>query len=250
MRWLFALLVLACSVAAAQPPLSGLNFQGEDVRRLQQDDFANPGMLWIERGERLWRQARGAAGIACFDCHGEASRSMRGVAARLPAWDTRAGRVTTLDQRIDACTTIEQRDDPRAAESPDQIALIAYVTLQSRGLPMMLTITEPLQELFEHGRTLYHTRIGQMNLACADCHEQSVGKTLYVERISQGQPTAWPAYRLEWQSMGSLERRLRACFIGLRAEMPVYRSYDLVALQVYLGWRARQLPLESPGVRH
>ena len=66
---------------------------------------------------------------------------------------------------------------------------------------------------------------------------------------SQGQPTAWPAYRMEWQAAGSLERRLRACFLGVRAEMPAYRSEDLLALQVFLAQRAQGLALEAPGVR-
>jgi sulfur-oxidizing protein SoxA len=101
----------------------------------------------------------------------------------------------------------------------------------------------------EAGRRLYNQRMGQMNLACTHCHDQQAGKTLLVEKISQGQPTAWPAYRMEWQSAGTLERRLRACFLGVRAEMPPYRSEDLAALQLYLAWRAQGLALEAPGVR-
>ncbi len=54
---------------------------------------------------------------------------------------------------------------------------------------------------------------------------------------------------MEWQAEGSLERRLRACSLGLRAEMPAYRSGDLLALQVFLARPARGLALEAPGVR-
>ncbi|MBK9019054.1 MAG: hypothetical protein IPL72_03270 [Sulfuritalea sp.] len=54
---------------------------------------------------------------------------------------------------------------------------------------------------------------------------------------------------MEWQAAGSLERRLRACFLGLRAEMPAYRSGDLLAPQVFLAQRAQGLALEAPGVR-
>jgi sulfur-oxidizing protein SoxA len=93
------------------------------------------------------------------------------------------------------------------------------------------------------------TRFGQMNLACTHCHDRKAGQTLLTEKISQGQPTAWPAYRLDWQGAGTLERRLRACFLGVRAEMPAYRSEDLTALQLFLAWRAQGLALEAPGVR-
>jgi len=54
---------------------------------------------------------------------------------------------------------------------------------------------------------------------------------------------------MEWQAEGSLERRLRACSLGLRAEMLAYRSGDLLAPQVFLAQRAQGLALEAPGVR-
>jgi len=61
-----------------------------------------------------------------------------------------------------------------------------------------------------------------MNLSCAHCHDAQWGKRLLSETISQGHPNAYPAYRMEWQTMGSLERRLRACLSGIRAEMLPY----------------------------
>jgi sulfur-oxidizing protein SoxA len=116
-------------------------------------------------------------------------------------------------------------------------------------MPLQVEVDGPARPVFERGRDLYRTRIGQMNLACTHCHDQQAGKTLLAETISQGQPTAWPAYRMEWQAAGTLERRLRACFLGVRAEMPAYRSEDLVALQLFLARRAQGLALEAPGLR-
>lgn len=246
--WLWVLALLA-GAALAQAPRSGLDYQGEDIRRLQGDDFANPAMLWAERGAATWQRRQGAADKSCADCHGAPGQSMRGVAARLPAWDARLGRVTTLEARVTACITREQQAAQPAPESGDLVGLLALVSLQSRGLPLRVDVAGPAQPAFERGRRLYATRIGQMNLACTHCHDQQAGKTLLNERISQGQPTAWPAYRMEWQAAGTLERRLRACFLGVRAEMPAYRDDDLTALQLYLAWRAQGLAMEAPGVR-
>jgi L-cysteine S-thiosulfotransferase len=244
---LLSMCFAAC--AMAQAPRSGLDYQGEDVRRLQQDDFANPAMLWVARGEVAWRTKRGAAGKSCADCHGDAAHSMRGTAARLPGWDTRLARVSTLEARINTCVAQEQRAPEFVPEADDLVGLLAFVSLQSRGLPQKVDATGPASPVLERGRELFMTRIGQMNLACTHCHDQKAGRTLLTEKISQGQPTAWPAYRLDWQSAGTLERRLRACFLGVRAEMPAYRSEDLTALQLFLAWRARGLELEAPGVR-
>jgi sulfur-oxidizing protein SoxA len=174
---------------------------------------------------------------------------MRGVAAGYPAWDKRLARMVTLGARINACVTERQGAVALLPESQDLVGLSAYLSLQSRGIPIQVKVDGPAGPMFEQGRRLYVTRFGQMNLACAHCHDQNWGKTLLAEKISQGQPTAWPAYRLEWQSAGSLERRLRACFLGVRAEMPAYDSDDLVALQLYLAWRAQGLTMEAPGVR-
>ncbi|MBI5109379.1 MAG: sulfur oxidation c-type cytochrome SoxA [Rhodocyclales bacterium] len=242
-------LLLLVAPAWAQAPRSGLDYQGEDIRRLQADDFANPAMLWVERGAAAWKRKLGAADKSCADCHGDAEKSMRGLAARLPAWDARLGRVSTLESRINACIVREQRAPEPPPEAADAIGLQAYIALQSRGMPLRVEVDGAARAMFERGRALYGTRIGQMNLACAHCHDQHAGKTLLVEQLSQGQPTAWPAYRMEWQAAGTLERRLRACFLGVRAEMPAYRSDELTALQLYLAWRAKGLALEAPGVR-
>ena len=242
-------LIVLAATAAAEPPRSGLDYQSEDIRRLQADDFANPAMLWAERGAAAWQERRGKQNKSCADCHGAAEQSMRGVAARLPAWDARLGRVSTLDAHINACVVGEQGAAELAPESEPALALQAHVALQSRGMPLRVAIDGPARAVFEQGRALHRARIGQMNLACAHCHEQQAGKTLLAETISQGQPTAWPAYRMEWQAPGSIERRLRACFLGVRAEMPDYRSADLVALQLFLAWRAQGLALEAPGLR-
>jgi len=88
-----------------------------------------------------------------------------------------------------------------------------------------------------------------MNLACASCHDDSWGKRLLVETISQGHPDAFPAYRLEWQGVGSLQRRIRACLFGVRAEMPAVGATELTDLELFLAWRAKGLPIEAPGVR-
>lgn len=249
MKALALSLALLAAPAWAQAPRSGLEYQGEDIRRLQGDDFANPAMLWVERGAAAWQRKQGAANKSCADCHGAAEQSMRGLAARLPGWDARLRRVSTLEARINACIVREQRAPEPPPEAADAIGLQALIALQSRGMPVQVDVAGAARALFERGGDLYKQRIGQMNLACTHCHDQKAGKTLLVEKISQGQPTAWPAYRMEWQAAGSLERRLRACFLGVRAEMPAYRSDDLLALQVFLAQRAQGLALEAPGVR-
>jgi len=248
--------VFGAALASAQeralplPALrSGITFAGSDVRAMQADDASNPGFLWVESGEKLWNATTGAAGKSCASCHGDARASMRGVAARYPRFDATAGTVQDLEARIGDCRVRRQQAPPLARESEELLSLTAYVALQSRGLPTGVTIDGPARAAFERGRAFYEARHGQMNLACAQCHEQNWGKRLLSETMSQGHGNAFPAYRLEWQSLGSLQRRLRACLFGIRAEMPPPGAPELTDLELYLAWRAQGLPLEAPGVR-
>jgi L-cysteine S-thiosulfotransferase len=249
----FFLLLSAYAATAAEPqrpqPLkSGIEFAGDDLRKLQADDFANPGMLWVERGAKLWSTAAGKAGKSCADCHGDAAAGMKGVATRYPRTDAGAGRVVNLEERINLCRARNQAP-PFQYESDELLGLTAYVAHQSRGQPVALTIDESNRAGFERGKAQYEKRVGQMNLACAHCHDRNWGRQLLSETISQGHGNAYPTYRLEWQSAGSLQRRIRACYFGLRAEMPPYGAQELLDLELYLAWRASGLPVETPGVR-
>lgn len=228
---------------------SGFELQGADLKNMQQDDFANPGTLWVDRGEKLWRVSAGADNKSCADCHGDARVSMKGVAVRYPQVDRNTGRLLTLDARILQSRVERQKAAPFARESEDLLAISAYVTYQSRGLAMEANIEGVARQHFDAGEAFFLRRRGQLNLNCAHCHDANWGRRLFDQRISQGHSNAYPAYRLEWQTLGSLERRLRACLSGVRAEMLSYGSPEYADLALYLAWRAKGLPIESPGVR-
>ena len=100
---------------------------------------------------------------------------------------------------------------------------------------------------FDAGRDYCPPR--PLNLACNQCHDDNWGRLLRGDTISQGHSNAWPGYRLEWQTFGSLHRRLRDCDLGVRAEPYEIGSEIYTSLELYLAWRARNLPLESPGIR-
>src|SRR5689334_10195580 len=83
-------LLIADAIGAEIPQAerrSGYSFMTPDTRAMQDDDTANPGMLWVLDGEKLWARKTGTADKACADCHNDARASMRGVAAHYPAFD-------------------------------------------------------------------------------------------------------------------------------------------------------------------
>jgi sulfur-oxidizing protein SoxA len=234
---------------AAPEKRSGYQDASSETRALQDDDASNPGFLWVQQGEALWSQRTGSAAHSCADCHGGAAASMRGVAARYPTYDAKLGRPVTLVQRIEQCRVERQDAGPLKPDSDALLALSAYVGLQSRGMPMQVASGGPARPFYEAGRTLFTQRQGQLNLSCAQCHDDLAGARLGGSVIPQGHANGYPEYRLEWQSMGSLERRIRNCMIGVRAEPLADDSLDLVELELYLGVRANGLVVETPAVR-
>jgi sulfur-oxidizing protein SoxA len=244
---------MAVPVVAAEIPLSerksGFDFMGRDTRAMQDDDTANPAMLWVLDGEALWNRKAGALGKSCADCHGEAPTGMKGVAARYPAFNAARGRPINLDQRINMCRVEQQKATALGFESKELLALSAYVGRQSRGMPIDVADNERTKPFLQAGRAMYESRQGQLNLACAMCHDDNWDQKLAGAPITQGHANGYPLYRLEWQTLGSLQRRLRNCLVGMRAEPYAYGAPEYVDVELFLMWRARGMPLETPAVR-
>ncbi|HEY2246753.1 MAG TPA: sulfur oxidation c-type cytochrome SoxA [Bradyrhizobium sp.] len=248
-----ALLLAAAAVLAGEIPSdqrrSGYSFMAPDTKAIQDDDTANPGMLFVLDGEKLWTKKVGSADKSCADCHGDATDTMKGVAARYPAYDKALGRPVNLEQRINFCRTNHQQASPLVYETHDLLALTAFVAKQSRGVAISSGEDPQLAPFLAKGRDLFMQRQGQLNLSCANCHDDVWDRKLAGSAITQAHPTGYPLYRLEWQSLGSLERRLRSCISGIRAQAYDYGAPELVELELYLMSRARGMPMESPAVR-
>ena len=227
---------------------SGYQDMGAALQKMQDDDSANPGMLFVQLGGQLWNKPVGVANKSCADCHG-AVASMQGVAARYPAIPKGRDRPIDLEGRINLCRTENQQSEPLAPESRDLLSLEAYVAYQSRGQPIAPPDDSRLASFRDRGAEIFRLRQGQLNLSCAICHDDNAGQKLAGVTVPEAHPTGYPIYRLEWQALGSLKRRLRNCVVGIRAEAYPYDSPDYVALELFLMDRARGMPLEAPGVR-
>jgi sulfur-oxidizing protein SoxA len=262
MRRLSLSLVLAGLIAAATLALaadltpdryevdgrkSGYLFMTEGSRALQDDDFQNPALFALDRGEQLWNQADGAEGKSCAGCH--EITAMAGIAARYPKYDAERGGLVNLELRINDERTRRMKAEPFAYESDDLLALTAFVAHQSRGAPMAVDIDGPARPFFEKGEAFYYQRRGQLDLACDQCHDSLVGQKLRGDVISQGQVNGFPVYRLTWRAMASRHRLFAWCNTSVRAEPYELGSAEYLNLELFTAWRGRGLPIETPAVR-
>jgi len=228
---------------------SGYTYLSPENQQLQNDDFANPGQLWVEKGKELWQKPESHNQVSCASCHGNAAQSMRGVRARYPRFDARSKKLINLELQINRCREERQRAAPYAYESESLLALTTFLGVHSRGLPVSVLVDGPARPFFEAGREFFQRRRGQLDLACAHCHEQYAGQRLRGDVISQGQTNGFPIYRHTWQTLGSAHRMFAWCNTAVRAEPFPLGADEYINLELYLAWRGRGLPVETPAVR-
>lgn len=234
---------------ANSQPRSGYSFLSAETRRLQDDDFANPGMLWVEEGRKLWSQPDAPGGKSCQSCHSNPEQSMRSTAVHFPRYSAGAHRVINLEQQINRCRVENMKSSPLGFETETLLALTDFISHQAKGLTIAVTIDGPAGASFERGKEFFYKRRGQLNLSCANCHEQHVGGRLHGETISQGQINGFPIYRQLWQTLGSTHRMFAWCNEAVRAEAYPAGSEEYVDLELFERWRGRGLSVEAPAVR-
>ncbi|MGV0963573.1 MAG: sulfur oxidation c-type cytochrome SoxA [Polynucleobacter sp.] len=246
-----AILVGVDSSLALEPPKdarqSSYQLMTPENQAMQDDPNLNPAMFWVMDGHSLWREKAGKQNVSCASCHGDSGQKMAGVAVQFPK--VQKGKLRTLEGQINQCRTSKQGASSLAYESKELLALTTFVATQSKGLPIAIKETPQNKKDLQQGRQFFNERLGQLNLSCAQCHQDRAGLKLGGSFIPQGHPNAYPIYRIEWQTVGSLQRRLRNCMSGVRARQFEYGSPEMAQLELFLMWRARGMPLETPGVR-
>jgi sulfur-oxidizing protein SoxA len=228
--------------AAAEPrePRSGYHYLAPENQRLQDDDFANPGLIWVEQGAALFARD-------CRGCHTPAA--LADVRLRYPAFDPSTGALINLEQRINHCRTERMQAAALPWESRELLSLGAWFGHLARGRVLEMTVDEQTRPFLEAGEAFFRRRRGQLNMACSHCHVDHVGQRLRGEVISEGHLNGYPAYRQVWESLGSTHRLFRWCNEAVRAEPYPFGAPEYVNLEYYLNWRGRGLVVETPAVR-
>lgn len=246
MRRLYSLLGVSLNLllstfcfAQSVPQQSSFVLMSKSTQAMQTDDSQNPGMLWVKAGEQAWS--------ACTQCHGKAQDSMQGVAAKFPRQVDK--KLTNLSQQINRCRVSRLQLPLLASESNEMLQMTAFVGLQSRGLPVRPSDDAMTKAASNRGEQIFNQRLGQLDLSCAQCHTARAGMRLGASVIPQGHPNGYPQYRFEWQTMGSLARRMRNCMVGIRAEPFSVDAPEWLELEAFLMRRAIGMTIETPAVR-
>jgi sulfur-oxidizing protein SoxA len=230
--------------------MSGWRFRSDGTQAMQMDDFDNPGMSAVDAAADAWDTVEGSEGKSCASCHGAAEDSMVGVRAVYPKWNDAAEEVRTLAMQINDCRENKMGADKYGYTSGDMAAMEALITLQSRGMPVNVAIDGPVQATWEAGKELYYTRTGQLDLSCANCHEDNYGNMIRADHLSQGQINGFPVYRLKNTKLNTVHARFKGCVRDTRAETYKPGSDEFIALELYVASRGNGLSVEGPSVRN
>lgn len=229
--------------------MSGWLFRGAETRAMQADDFDNPGMIFVEQAEQVWNTVDGTEGKSCASCH-EGPESMEGVRAVYPKYSEAKGKVVSLEQQINDCRTERMGAEKWKYTGGDMVNMTALISSVSRGMPINVAIDGPAQSTWEKGKELYYTRTGQLELSCANCHEDNYGNMIRADHLSQGQINGFPVYRLKNTKLNSAHARFKGCVRDTRAETFSPGSDEFVALELYVASRGNGLSVEGPSVRN
>jgi sulfur-oxidizing protein SoxA len=209
------------------------------------DDFDNPAFLHVDRARDLWA----AGDQSCASCHDE-PESLRGVRAVYPKWDEAKGEVQTLEMQVNECVTERMGAEAWNWDGDDMKDMTALIASVSRGMPIDVAIDGPAQSTWEQGREIYYTRFGQLELACANCHEDNWDNNIRADHLSQGQTNGFPVYRQRTEGLVSQHNRFRGCIRDTRAETFPIGSPEFVALELYVASRGNGLSVEGPALRN
>jgi sulfur-oxidizing protein SoxA len=226
---------------------SGQFFSRKETRNMEIEEFENPGMIWVERGKELFDKEEGTNSSSCSSCHKQDINSLLGAAATYPK--VHKNKLINIEQKINMCRKNYMNVEKYKLESINLLSLSSYIAYISKGVPINVNVEGKAKKYFNKGKKMFYQRVGQMNLACNQCHDEMAGSYLRAERISQGHTNGFPSYLMRWETIASVHRRFQFCNNQARAKPLEIGHDDYNALQLYVAWRGNSLLLESPSVR-
>ena len=245
------LLAIPVTAVLAGEVKSGYDFIKPESRAMQDDDFENPGMLAVEKGQVLFNSHQNGAGKACAECHGKdgANLNKKNI-ARYPVYSEDAAEIVTLQKRISRCRDNTSGSKTLATDHPDLVNLETFVRHQANGEAVNVQTEGPVAEKLKAGEQLYNTRYGLIDMACYHCHDLYPGQMIRGQKISQGQGNGFPAYRLGTGEITNLHQRIQQCLTLMRAEPFAADSKEIRLLGLYIMSRSNGLRIETPAVRY
>ena len=259
----------ALALVAATSTAFGQGSTVDEIAKYRQAlQDGNPAELWEARGEALWKEPGGPKKASLEKCDlGLGPGIVKGAYAALPRYFADADRVLDLESRLVFCMVTQQgyaESDARknpfgngSERKSDLEALVAYITAESRGTKMNVSLDHPrMKEMYALGEKMFYFRGGTHDFACATCHGDD-DKRIRLQDLpnltklegAQKAYTTWPAYRVSQGELRTFQWRLYDCFRQQRFPELVFGSEASIALTTFLARNANGAPFDAPAIK-
>lgn len=227
---------------------SGWVYRTKETQALQMDDFDNPSFVFIDKALDLFSEVDGTEGKSCAACHAS-PEEFAGLTATMPRINSDGELETTIDL-INECRVDRMGAEAWKYSGPQMSSMAALVGLQSRGMPVNVAVDGAAAPFWKKGKELYNTRAGQLDMSCANCHQDNFDTMIRADHLSQGQINGFPTYRLKNAKMNTVQGRFKGCMKNIRAQPYAEGSDEFNALELYVASRGNGLTVETPSVRN
>lgn len=263
-----ALVLTGIAASAQDANLDPSEKEIERYRAMINDPMANPGYLWVDKGEALWNEKRGKKNVSLETCDlGEGPGKLEGAFAHLPRYFKDADKVMDLEQRLLWCMkTVQDLDTAdvvkrhfgRAGVESDMQALVAFIANKSNGMKYELPLSHPKEkENVAVGEELFFRRSGPLDFSCQTCHGDD-GKRIRLQGLPNlSKPTkdareaigGWPTYRVSQSQLRTMQHRMWDCYRQMRLPAPEYASDGVTALSAYMVKVAEGGEINVPSIK-
>ncbi len=213
----------------------------------------NPAMFGLDSGREVFTR-KGANGKSCAACHSAPEIAFKTWAARMPRYEPRLQRVLGVEEFITRHARATTADE-MLMQSNDNVALSIYLHNLANGAGISPDLSSAgARAALANGQTLMKRKVGQLNMACVDCHtrEQHANKWVRGQYLveSKGTTAHFPTWRTSRGDIWDIRKRFQWCNVSVRAnELPPdakqYGDIELALAALNKGEK-----INSPGIRH
>ena len=215
------------------------------------DPIENPAMWAVDKAQELWKQA-GAAGSSCNTCHSDPKTSFKSWAASMPMWEPRLNKALSVEEFV----TRHAKATTGASwlmETDENRAMSVYLHFLANGTPMKVDTSSPdAKAAIERGKELSARKVGQLNMACTDCHGKVANRWIRGQWLGEpkGQLDHFPTWRTSLLAIWDIRQRFQWCQVNIRADELPPDAKEYGDLEFYLAVQNEGQKLSVPGIRH
>lgn len=201
----------------------------------------------IEKGETLYNK-KFANGNSLTTCFPDTK-----VTGNYPYFDEKKKQLVSLTSAVNDCLRAngEAEWNTQKGDMANFQAYLASTTTEAGKKVDIKILSADAKKAYENGKEYYYSQKGYLKLSCAECHIQGAGVRVRNEKLSPltGQMTHFPVYRLKWDELGTIERRISGCIVDQGQVSPKDESTQMKELLYFLAYMSNGMAVDGPDVR-